>query len=104
MILNVYIVGDSVIGSTGANAPNLFKSREQYRGVSFAIGAAETWRTVTTIPNLLRVFNPELVGGSLNTGGELEKGSNLNLARFVERQIYYKWNYIASVPELPVYP
>ena len=66
------------------NAPNLFKSREQYRGVSFATGAAETWRTVTTIPNLLRVFNPELVGGSVNIGGE--KGSNLNLARFVEKR------------------
>ena len=77
--------GDSVIGSTGANAPNLFKTREQYRGVSFAVGSAETWRTVTTIPNFLRVFNPKLVGGSINVGGEFDKGSNLNLARFAER-------------------
>ena len=73
--------GDSVIGSTGANAPNLFKSREQYRGVSFAIGASETWCTVATLPNFLRVFNPNLVGGSVNTGGEFDAGSNLNLAR-----------------------
>lgn len=76
----VAALGDSVIGSTGANAPNLFKSREQYRGVSFAVGSAETWRTVTTIPNFLRVFNPKLVGGSINVGGEFDKGSNLNLA------------------------
>ena len=104
MIFNVHIVGDSVIGSTGANAPNLFKSREQYRGVSFAIGAAETWRTVTTIPNLLRVFNPKLVGGSVNTGGAFEKGSNLNLARLVEKQYSSNCNYFQSDPELRVYP
>ena len=73
--------GDSVIGSTGAKAPNIFHSREQYRGVSFAIGGAETWHTVSTIPNFLRVFNPYLVGGSVNIGGEFDKGSNLNLAR-----------------------
>ena len=73
--------GDSVIGATGAKAPNIFHSREQYRGVSFAIGGAETWHTVSTIPNFLRVFNPYLVGGSVNIGGEFDKGSNLNLAR-----------------------
>ena len=27
----------------GGNAPNLFHAREQYRGISFAIGAKETW-------------------------------------------------------------
>ena len=75
------MTGDSVIGSTGANAPNLFKSREQYRGVSFAIGAAESWRSVASLPNFLRVFNPNIVGGSVNIGGEFDEGSNLNLAR-----------------------
>ena len=60
---------------------NLFKSREQYRGVSFAIGASESWCRVATLPNFLRVFNPNLVGGSVNTGGEFDAGSNLNLAR-----------------------
>ena len=80
IISNIQFEGDSVIGSTGANSPNLFKAREQYRGVSFAIGAAESWRTVTTIPNILRVFNHQLVGGSVNVGGEFDEGSNLNLA------------------------
>lgn len=74
-------LGDSVIGATGANAPNLFKSREQYRRVSFAQGAAESWQTVTTLPNILKVFNPQLVGGSVNVGGVIDDGSNLNLAQ-----------------------
>ena len=65
----------------GGNAPNLFHTREQYRGVSFAMGALETWRTMTTLPNILRVFNPWISGGSTNTGDENSPGNNLNLAR-----------------------
>ena len=73
------ISGDSVIGSTGALAPNFFKTREQYRycrvwdvmqkisncvkcrGVSFAIGQTGNWQTVTTLPNILKQFNPRFV-------------------------------------------
>jgi len=80
-IYTIKYTGDSVIGATGANAPNLFKSREQYRRVSFAQGAAESWQTVTTLPNILKVFNPQLVGGSVNVGGVIDDGSNLNLAQ-----------------------
>jgi len=76
----VAALGDSVIGSTGADAPNLFKTREQYRGVSFAIGQIGNWQTVTTLPNILKEFNPRIVGGSTNVGGEFDSGSNLNLA------------------------
>jgi len=76
----VAALGDSVIGSTGALAPNFFKTREQYRGVSFAIGQTGNWQTVTTLPNILKQFNPRIVGGSTNVGGENDPGSNLNLA------------------------
>ena len=70
----------------GADAPNLFHTRSQYRGVSFAIGAWETWRTITTLPNILKVFNPAVVGGSVNIGGEFDRGTNLNLARYEESE------------------
>lgn len=73
-------LGDSTIGATGADAPNIFHAREQYRGISFAMGAKESWRTVTTLPNMLKVFNPYIAGGSVVTGDEFAKGSNLNLA------------------------
>ena len=68
---------------SGADAPNLFHTRSQYRGVSFAIGGLESWRSVTTLPNILKVFNPNIVGGSVNVGGEFERGTNLNLARYL---------------------
>ena len=44
------------------------------------MGAKETWRTITTLPNILKVFNPHIVGGSVHVGDEFAKGNNLNLA------------------------
>jgi len=76
----VAALGDSVIGSTGALAENIFHTQTEYRGVSFAIGARETWKTVMTLPNIIREFNPSLVGGSTNVGTVDQRGSNLNLA------------------------
>ena len=46
------------------------------------MGVLEDWTRVTTLPNILRVFNPYLAGGSTNTGDEKTKGNNLNLARY----------------------
>ena len=106
----VAALGDSVIGSTGClplwcqhwtlfwsrttlggDAPNLFHTRNQYRGVSFAIGSLGTWRTVTTLPNILKVFNPHIAGGSVNIGGEFDRGTNLNLARYLTRNLTVTW-------------
>jgi len=50
----VAALGDSIIGSTSALAPNIFHTVNQYRGVSFAIGGLGTWRNRLTIPNILR--------------------------------------------------
>lgn len=74
-------LGDSIIGATGGDADNLFHAREQFRGISFASGARESWRTITTLPNILKIFNPDLAGGSIiKTGTNDTKGNNLNLA------------------------
>ena len=41
----------------------------------------ESWRTITTLPNILKIFNPDLAGGSIiKTGTNVTKGNNLNLA------------------------
>ena len=72
----------SALRVAGGDAPNLFHTREQYRGVSFAMGAVGSWRTTTTLPNILKLFNPRLAGGSTNPGpgDETSRGNNLNLA------------------------
>ena len=36
-----------------------------YPQVSFAMGGSGDWRTVTTIPNLIKMFNPGVQGFSL---------------------------------------
>ena len=54
--------------------------REQYRSVSFAGGAEETWRTVVTLPNIIRLYSPSVRGGSTGTGDENSQGAKLNLA------------------------
>jgi len=77
----VAALGDSVMSASGASSPSLLQIREQYRGVSFSIGAYQNWRTVTTLPNILRVFNPSLAGGSVNLGDREEEGNNLNLCQ-----------------------
>jgi len=77
----VAALGDSIIGSTAALAPNIFHIPNQYRGVSFAIGGVGTWKDRLTIPNILRVFNPYVTGGSsVPVATENDRGTNLNLA------------------------
>jgi phospholipase B1 len=41
----------------------LFYGRE-YREVSFSVGGQTTWREVVTLPNILKIFNPNLYGAS----------------------------------------
>ena len=71
------------------------------------MGAKETWRTVTTLPNMLKVFNPYVAGGSVvTTGDEFTKGNNLNLARLFylgypfSSSISDRYEYILKVLEI----
>jgi hypothetical protein len=36
----------------------------EYREVSFSVGGHSTWREVVTLPNILKIFNPNLYGAS----------------------------------------
>ena len=40
---------------------------QNYPEVSFAMGGSGDWRSFTTVPNLLRQFNPGLRGASTGT-------------------------------------
>jgi phospholipase B1 len=42
----------------------LFKNGREYREVSFSVGGQTTWREVVTLPNILKIFNPNLYGAS----------------------------------------
>ncbi|KAM9708848.1 phospholipase B1, membrane-associated isoform 1-T1 [Menidia menidia] len=75
-------VGDSLTAANGvgAKADNLLLVANQYRGLSWSIGGDENITTVTTLPNILREFNPSLVGYSKGVGGEDSPGAYLNQA------------------------
>lgn len=43
-------------------------------------GGEKTWRQYLTIPNILKEFNPDLIGYSLNTSQTIEWSSQFNVA------------------------
>ena len=60
----VAALGDHLVTGTAALANSTSDTFKDYPEVSFAMGGAGDWRTVTTLPNLLRQFNPNLIGFS----------------------------------------
>ncbi|XP_034051102.1 phospholipase B1, membrane-associated [Thalassophryne amazonica] len=64
----VAALGDSITTGFGAKAKNLLQLRTEYRGVSWSIGGDKTLETVTTLPNILKKFNPSIKGMSKGQG------------------------------------
>ncbi|KAM8913774.1 phospholipase B1, membrane-associated-like isoform 2-T2 [Spinachia spinachia] len=73
----VAAVGDSLTTGYGAKAKNLLQLRTEYKGVSWSIGGDKTLETVTTLPNILKKFNPEIKGASKGQG---QKQTGFNMA------------------------
>ncbi|KAM9354838.1 phospholipase B1, membrane-associated [Pholidichthys leucotaenia] len=64
----VAALGDSLTTGFGAKANNIILLPFEYRGVSWSIGGDGTLETVTTLPNILKKFNPAIKGVSLGIG------------------------------------
>ncbi|XP_069694744.1 phospholipase B1, membrane-associated-like [Periplaneta americana] len=73
-------LGDSLIAGNGALEEFAIGALIEHRGVSWCAGGQETWREFLTVPNILRMFNPRLVGYSTGRGEFLARNSNLNVA------------------------
>ncbi|KAI4898566.1 hypothetical protein NFI96_023156 [Prochilodus magdalenae] len=73
----VAAVGDSITAGFGAKATNLLELPIEERGVSWSIGGDGSLETVTTIPNILRKFNPNLFGFS---EGSNKRPNGFNMA------------------------
>jgi len=76
----VAALGDSITAGLGAKSKNLLTILTQYRGVSWSIGGDETVATVLTLPNILKKYNPGVVGFSIGTGDQDSSNSKLNMA------------------------
>ncbi|XP_021163281.2 phospholipase B1, membrane-associated, partial [Fundulus heteroclitus] len=75
----VAALGDSLTAGTGAKSKSLLDMNTEFKGVSWSIGGDETLETVTTLPNILKKFNPGLKGFSKGQG-RWQKGFNLAVA------------------------
>ncbi|XP_070504214.1 phospholipase B1, membrane-associated-like [Chironomus tepperi] len=73
-------LGDSLTCSTGAMAERIAELSMENRGLSWSIGGQWNWRNATTLPNILKEFNPSLVGYSLDDSFPFHKASQFNLA------------------------
>eukprot|EP00070_Physeter_catodon_P045497 XP_028352391.1 phospholipase B1, membrane-associated-like [Physeter catodon] len=75
-------LGDSLTAGNGAGSKpgNVLDVLTQYRGLSWSVGGDQNLSSVTTLPNILREFNPSLKGFSVGTGKENSPGAFLNQA------------------------
>ncbi|CAH1224523.1 PLB1 [Branchiostoma lanceolatum] len=73
-------IGDSLTAASGAKARTIIGLLTNYRGVSWSIGGEKTLDTYTTLPNILRKFNPEIVGFATGSGGPDSGNAQLDQA------------------------
>lgn len=75
-------MGDSLTAALGAKAKSIIGLLFEFRGLSWSHGGDETLDKVTTMPNILRKFNPGLTGFSEGMDVALlnKQGVGLNAA------------------------
>ncbi|KRT82337.1 lipase, partial [Oryctes borbonicus] len=73
-------MGDSLTAGFGALSHTPLDLFRDYRGVSFPIGGEKTWRQYLTLPNILKLYNPNLVGFALRESNTFEEASQFDVA------------------------
>ncbi|XP_020286187.1 phospholipase B1, membrane-associated-like [Pseudomyrmex gracilis] len=73
-------MGDSLTAGAGIFADNVVQIFIENRGVSATGGGQGTWREYLTIPNILKEYNPNLIGYALSDSLTSHEASQLNVA------------------------
>lgn len=86
-------IGDSLSAGNGIMSTTVFDVLNEFRGIAFSGGGLEDWRTYLTLPNILKVFNPQLYGYA--TGNSLvvnHQVSHLSIAEpmVMSRDLLYQ--------------
>ncbi|RZF45700.1 hypothetical protein LSTR_LSTR004995 [Laodelphax striatellus] len=76
----VACMGDSLLVSTTGLGTNIIHLFFDNRGISWALGGQGTWRNVMSIANILREYNPNLIGYSYGTSSTYAQASQFNVA------------------------
>ncbi|KAF7253582.1 Phospholipase B1, membrane-associated, partial [Varanus komodoensis] len=66
----VAALGDSFMAAVGAKATDLHDLKTAWKGLSWSTGSDGSLETHTTLPNILKKFNPKLTGFSTGTQKE----------------------------------
>ena len=59
------------------------------------LGGDDTWRKITTLPNILKEFNPNLIGYSKGVSLTVDRSSQFNVAEIAA--VSYNMPYMAKV-------
>eukprot|EP01114_Cavostelium_apophysatum_P016737 TRINITY_DN4819_c0_g1_i1.p1 TRINITY_DN4819_c0_g1~~TRINITY_DN4819_c0_g1_i1.p1 ORF type:complete len:434 (-),score=96.11 TRINITY_DN4819_c0_g1_i1:60-1361(-) len=73
-------MGDSLTAAFGALATYYWDLFTEYRGASWSVGGDADVTTRITVPNMLKIYNPNLLGFSVGTGDADGKKSHFNRA------------------------
>lgn len=73
-------LGDSLVAASGALEEFAIGTFIEARGVSWCAGGQGNWRTIFTVPNLIKEFNGNLTGYATGTGEFISSKAGLNIA------------------------
>ncbi|XP_032666889.1 phospholipase B1, membrane-associated-like [Odontomachus brunneus] len=73
-------MGDSLTAGAGIFANNLLQVIIENRGVAALGGGQRTWRQYMTLPNIIKEFNPNLIGYAMEDSLTTHEASQLNVA------------------------
>uniref|UniRef100_A0A1I8NW06 Phospholipase B1, membrane-associated n=1 Tax=Stomoxys calcitrans TaxID=35570 RepID=A0A1I8NW06_STOCA len=89
----VAAIGDSLTAGNGIMWwPSPVVVIAEFRGMSFSGGGIEDWRTILTLPNILKVFNPNLYGFASDHVLAMDRAAHLNVAEpmMLSRDLLYQ--------------
>ncbi|XP_061386062.1 phospholipase B1, membrane-associated-like [Musca vetustissima] len=72
-------MGDSLTAGTAIMSESLLDDIAEYRGVVSTGGGLRDWRTFLTLPNIIKVFNPQLYGYAIGNVVSRERASRFNV-------------------------
>lgn len=61
-------IGDSLTAASGASSKSFADLFVENRGLAWSIGGQWNWRNATTLPNILKEFNPKVIKKELKFG------------------------------------
>lgn len=76
-------MGDSLTSASAAFATNILQIFSENRAVSWSGGGNGNWQTFVTLPNLIKAYNPRLIGYSFSRSGNVysfEDAARFNVA------------------------